>query len=301
MDKIKIILALILYISTIKGEDMNKHLTNFQRGILFNKKTESPFSGKYNNFYEDGIYTCANCGSALYRSTDKFNSSCGWPSFDDEIEGRIKKVPDSDGVRIEIVCNNCNGHLGHIFNGENLTDKNIRHCVNSASMNFIKNSEISNAYFGGGCFWGVEYYLEQLDGVLFVESGYMGGIIPNPSYKNICTGITGYKEIVKVYYDSNKISYKEIAKRFFEIHDPTQINGQGPDIGKQYLSIVFYKNNREKKIIENLISILKQKGYKVVTKLKKKEKFWRAENYHQNYYYKKGTTPYCHTPVDRFK
>ena len=161
-------------------------------------------------------------------------------------------------------------------------------------------SGVSYAYFAGGCFWGVEYYLEKLDGVKEVVSGFMGGHVKNPGYREVVGGRTGHLEAVEVIYDKNKVSYEMLAKTFFEIHDPTQENGQGPDIGSQYLSAVFISSEDEKNTIKKLISQLEANGYKVATKILKSSEFYKADEGHQNYYKKKGSLPYCHSYKKRF-
>lgn len=155
--------------------------------------------------------------------------------------------------------------------------------------------EVKKAYFAGGCFWGVEYYLEKLDGVKDVVSGFMGGHLKNPSYREVSYTNTGHVETVEVIYDPSKISYETLAKNFFEIHDFTQTNGQGPDIGSQYLSVIFYGDMQEKAVAQKLVEILTKKGYKVATEIKKAETFYPAEGYHQDYYQRHGKLPYCHS------
>lgn len=284
--------------------EFNK-LTFYEEQVIVHKGTERPYTGEYVNNKKDGTYTCKRCDAALYESSDKFDSNCGWPSFDDEIDGAVKRVPDSDGRRTEIVCANCDGHLGHVFEGERFTDKNTRHCVNSISMNFVsddkkENSKTEKAIFAGGCFWGVEYYMEKNPGVISVTSGYTGGHVSYPSYEDVLSKKSGHIEAVEIVFDPSKTSFEELAKLFFEIHDPTQIDRQGPDVGEQYRSEVFYLNKEQKEITEKLIQILEDKGFKIATKVSKAETFWPAEDYHQDYYSNKGSLPYCHGYTKRF-
>ena len=301
------IVVFLCLCSFLEGSAMDKKeynkLSKEEERVIVNKGTEAPFSGVYNDFFERGFYHCKRCGARLYISDDKFSSSCGWPSFDDEIKEAIRRETDLDGKRTEILCANCGAHLGHVFEGERLTEKDIRHCVNSISLIFVpagEDPDIGKAYFAGGCFWGVEYFFEQKEGVISAVSGYMGGDLENPSYQDVSSRNTGHLEIVEVTYDVNKVSYEDLARLFFEIHDPTQSDGQGPDIGNQYLSAIFFNNEEEELTASRLIDILKKKGYRVVTKLFPASTFWKAEQYHQNYYGKNKKTPYCHRYEKKF-
>lgn len=289
---------------------MNKKLNNLtaaEENILIQKGTEAPFTGEYNEFSETGIFVCKHCDLPLYRSSDKFDSGCGWPSFDDEIENHVLRQQDADGRRTEILCAQCGGHLGHVFEGEQITAKNTRHCVNSLSMKFIPQEKASSydiptetAYYAGGCFWGVEHLLQQRLGVLSVVSGYMGGTVDNPSYEQVCSKTTGHLEVVAVTFNPQHIDYESLTKLFFEIHDPSQTDGQGPDLGPQYASAIFYATEEQKSIAQKLIAILQEKGISVATTVRPVETFWRAEEYHQDYYGKSGKTPYCHSYCKRF-
>jgi peptide methionine sulfoxide reductase msrA/msrB len=287
----------------MKSRKNFRKLTPAETRVILHRGTEAPFSGEYNEFFKPGTYHCRQCDAPLYRSEDKFSSHCGWPSFDDEIEGAIQRKLDADGRRTEILCANCGGHLGHVFEGERFTEKNVRHCVNSISLHFVpqdSSQATAKAYFAGGCFWGVEHLFQQQTGVISAVSGYMGGTLENPTYQDVCYRDTGHLEVVEVTYDPALVTYEELTRFFFEIHDPTQVNGQGPDIGTQYLSAVFVNNDEERETVSKLIGILKDKGYAVVTRVLPTATFWEAESYHQDYYARNGRQPYCHAYTKRF-
>lgn len=275
-------------------------LTAEEERVIVGRGTEPPFSGKYHQHSEAGVYLCRRCGAALFRSQDKFDSGCGWPAFDDEMPGAVERRPDPDGERTEIVCSRCGGHLGHVFMGERLTKKNLRHCVNSVSMDFLPAERVGRAIFAGGCFWGVEYWFERADGVLAAVSGYTGGRTENPSYQQVCSHATGHAEAVEVIFDREKTSFEKLARLFFEIHDPTQVDRQGPDIGDQYRSAIFYLDGEQKAAAEKLMGELRRKGLEVATRLEPAGEFWPAEEYHQDYYRKKNSQPYCHLRRERF-
>lgn len=273
--------------------------------VIENRGTEMPFSGKYDKFYEAGIYNCKKCNAPLFTSQDKFDSGSGWPSFDDTIENAVKEVPDADGRRVEIVCATCDGHLGHVFTGEQMTPKSTRHCVNSVSLDFQSidnNSQYKKAYFASGCFWGTEYWFQKAEGVVNADSGYMGGHTENPSYREICGKQTGHLETVEVTYDPALTSFEILCKLFFETHNPEQTNGQGPDIGPQYLSAIFTNDAQEEELAHGLIAQLESKGMNIATMLKDANAhvFYKAEEEHQNYYKLRNGTPYCHAYTKRF-
>jgi len=301
-----IFLSLLLFTLTLLNAQQTmeyKKLTPEEERVIKYKGTERPYTGEFYKTTDKGTYVCRQCGAALYNSEDKFDSGCGWPSFDDEIKGAVKRIPDADGSRTEIVCANCNGHLGHVFLGERMTAKNTRHCVNSISMDFIpaqKEPVTSRAIYASGCFWGTEYYLSQAEGVISTTVGYIGGHVKNPTYKQVCTGTTGHAEAVEVVFDPSKTTYEKLARLYFETHDFTQVNRQGPDIGEQYRSVIFYTDDSQKVVAEKLVKLLQAKGYKVATKIEKASEFYSAENYHQDYYEKSGGTPYCHIKREVF-
>jgi peptide methionine sulfoxide reductase msrA/msrB len=161
-------------------------------------------------------------------------------------------------------------------------------------------SQTATAYFAGGCFWGVEHLLRKQTGVTGLEVGFMGGTTANPTYEEVYQELTGHAETVKVTFNPAVVSYETLTKYFFEIHDPTQLNHQGPDRGERYRSEIFFTSPEQKETAQKLINILKSNGYDVVTKLTPASVFYPAESYHQQYYEKTGKSPYCHLYTPRF-
>jgi len=276
-------------------------LTDEETRVIVYKGTERAYLGEFVDNHEDGVYTCRRCDTPLFKADSKFESGCGWPSFDNTIKGAVEEIPDADGSRTEIVCSNCKGHLGHVFKGEGFTDTSVRHCVNSISMNFEsdidlpKDTTLDTVIFASGCFWGTEYFFEQTEGVTATQVGYIGGHVDNATYEEVSSGSTGHAEAVEITYDTRKTDFKTMCKLFFETHNPEQVNGQGNDIGTQYRSGVFYTNENQKEVTEELISILETKnGLNVATEVTKATTFWKGEVYHENYYSNKSATPSCH-------
>jgi peptide methionine sulfoxide reductase msrA/msrB len=265
--------------------------------------TERAFTGTMWNSETKGTYYCAACGLKLFRSDQKFTSSCGWPSFfEQENKSSITfKDDNSYGMRrIEALCGRCNSHLGHLFDdGPEPTGK--RYCMNAISLDFVpevteSKGNLQTIVLGGGCYWCVEAVYENLEGVEKVVSGFAGGTVANPSYEEVCTGRTGAAEVVQITYDKTKTNLDEIFQVFFTVHDPTTLNRQGGDVGTQYRSVIFYATEEQKKAAESIIAELNNAnvyGSKIVTTLEPFKAFYKAKDYHQNYYENNKDQPYC--------
>ncbi len=241
----------------------------------------------------------------MYRSNDKFRSGCGWPSFDDEIKGAVKRILDADGRRTEIQCAKCGAHLGHVFIGEGFTPKDTRHCVNSVSLKFVplkkKYSNMKEIYFAGGCFWGTEHYFKQLRGVVDTKVGYANGNTDNPTYREVCTDKTGFAETVRVVYDPDVITLEFLTEMYFRAIDPTSVDQQGPDIGSQYRTGIYYKDDADKAEIRKVYDSMRQKlGSRMAVEFLPLKNFYYAEEYHQDYL-DKNPAGYCHLPSSLFR
>lgn len=279
-----------------------KSLTPDIKAIVLKAGTEPPFSVCNGEKAKRGSYLCRLCGIALFRFSDKFDSGCGWPSFDTALT-TVKQQLDKDGKRTEIVCTRCKAHLGHVFFGENMTAKNQRFCVNANALDWVDNQKVIDSeevIVAGGCFWGIQHLMGSLDSVIKTEVGYCGGSLEDPSYEQVCAGDSGHLEAVRVLFDSDKQNLHNVIKYFLESHNPFQSEGQGLDIGAQYRSAIFYFNQSQKEIAERWLSELEALHHKkTATLVLPVSTFWHAEAYHQDYLQKHPQTN-CHQRVKRF-
>jgi peptide methionine sulfoxide reductase msrA/msrB len=291
---------------TKSDKEWREELTPEQYRVLREKGTEPAFTGEYWDHHEPGIYRCAACGQPLFSSETKFDSGSGWPSYYAPVrESNLSARSDRTfGMRrVEVLCSRCGGHLGHRFS-DGPAPTGLRYCINSAALDFEPSEgpatqavaddtpgSLKRAMFGAGCFWGVENAFRRVEGVVETAVGYSGGHTQGPSYQDVCSGTTGHAEVVLVTYDPEMVSYEELLDVFWNLHDPTQVNRQGPDIGEQYRSAIFYFGEDQRKTAEEAKRKLENSGRyhrPIATEITPAGEFYRAEEYHQQYLEKRS-------------
>ncbi|MCX6967979.1 MAG: bifunctional methionine sulfoxide reductase B/A protein [Verrucomicrobia bacterium] len=267
----------------LSEEAWRKILTPEQFYVMRERGTEKPFANKCANIYQEGTFVCAACGNPLFESGTKFESGTGWPSFNQALEGdRVKVVQDTSHgmVREEVQCARCGSHLGHVFN-DGPPPTGLRYCMNGVALKLV---HLEKATFAAGCFWGVQAAFDETKGVLKTHAGYTGGHVKNPTYDQVCSHTTGHAEAVEVEFDPTEVKYKQLVDLFWSIHDPRQVNRQGPDIGDNYRSAIFTHTPEQKAIAEASKAELEAKGKgPIATEIVDATEFYPAEAYHQHF------------------
>jgi len=281
-------------------EEWHALLTPEEFRVTRLKGTERAHSSEMCSLFEPGKYACLCCGTPLFDGGEKFESGTGWPSFTQPIKDNAVAYHKDESygmVRIEALCNTCDAHLGHVF-PDGPKPSGLRYCMNAVSLKKIESNE-KKVTFGGGCFWCTEAVFVLLKGVTKVESGYSGGKIDNPTYREVCSGMTGHAEVIEVTYNPDEISFDDLLRIHLSTHNPTTLNRQGGDVGTQYRSVIYYRNEEEKEAAARVIAEL-QEAYAdpIVTELSPLEQFYKAEAYHQEYYKNNSQQGYCQAVID---